>query len=246
MRLLTETRVFSRWHERLPAGSTILPVALLTVLAWAPLAAAGESAVALPAPKVASVGATPSGMQTAVLAGGCFWGVEAVFQHLDGVTDVVSGYSGGDEDSASYAATSTGRTGHAEAVQITYDPQQISYATLLQVYFSVAHDPTQLNRQGPDTGPQYRSNIFYANDRQQQIAEAYIAQLDEAGVFERPIVTRVDPLDAFYPAEAYHQNFAYRNPTHRYIVINDLPKVKNTQRLFPEIYRDTPVIVAAQ
>ena len=185
-------------------------------------------------------------MEKATFGAGCFWGVEAVFQHLDGGTDVVSGYSGGDEDSASYAATSTGRTGHAEAVQITYDPQQISYATLLQVYFSVAHDPTQLNRQGPDTGPQYRSNIFYANDRQQQIAEAYIAQLDEAGVFERPIVTRVDPLDAFYPAEAYHQNFAYRNPTHRYIVINDLPKVKNTQRLFPAIYRDTPVIVAAQ
>jgi peptide-methionine (S)-S-oxide reductase len=175
--------------------------------------------------------------QTAVLAGGCFWGVDAVFKHVKGVTSVVSGYSGGDASTANYETVSTGTTGHAESVKITYDPSQVPYSDLLRIFFSVATDPTQLNRQGPDSGTQYRSMIFYANEQQKQTALAYIEQLSKAGVFSRPIVTQVVPLKAFYPAEAYHQNFLDRHPGYPYIVFNDLPKLRELQRQFPDFYK---------
>jgi peptide-methionine (S)-S-oxide reductase len=176
--------------------------------------------------------------QTAVLAGGCFWGVEGVFEHMRGVRNVVSGYAGGDSGTATYNKVGTGRTGHAESVQITYDPNEVSYGDILRVFFSVAHDPTQLNRQGPDTGPQYRSAIFYANDAQRNLARSYIAELDKSGKFPRAIVTRVDPLDAFYPAEKYHQDFMAKNPSHPYVVFHDVPKIRNLKRLYPEYYRE--------
>lgn len=177
------------------------------------------------------------GQQTAVLAGGCFWGLDGVFKHVKGVKDVVSGYSGGSALTAHYEIVSTGATGHAESVKITYDPAQISYAQLLKVYFSVATDPTELNRQGPDTGSQYRGVIFYTNDDQKRIALAYIDQLNKAKVFSRPIVTQVVPLKQFYPAEDYHQNFLERNPTYPYIVYNDLPKLQALQKEFPDLYK---------
>jgi peptide-methionine (S)-S-oxide reductase len=176
--------------------------------------------------------------QTAVLAGGCFWGVEGVFEHMRGVQNVVSGYAGGDSGTATYNKVGTGRTGHAESVQITYDPNEVSYGDILRVFFSVAHDPTQLNRQGPDTGPQYRSAICYANDAQRNLARSYIAELDKSGKFPRAIVTRVDPLDAFYPAEKYHQDFMAKNPSHPYVVFHDLPKIRNLKRLYPDYYRE--------
>jgi peptide-methionine (S)-S-oxide reductase len=176
--------------------------------------------------------------QTAVLAGGCFWGVEGVFEHMRGVRNVVSGYAGGDSGTATYNKVGTGRTGHAESVQITYDPNEVSYGDILRVFFSVAHDPTQLNRQGPDTVPQYRSAIFYANDAQRNLARSYIAELDKSGKFPRTIVTRVDPLDAFYPAEKYHQDFMAKNPSHPYVVFHDVPKIRNLKRLYPEYYRE--------
>jgi peptide-methionine (S)-S-oxide reductase len=171
----------------------------------------------------------------AVLAGGCFWGVEAVFEHLKGVTDVVSGYAGGGSNTAHYEMVGTGRTGHAESVRIKYDSSQISYGKLLQVFFTVAHDPTQLNRQGPDEGTQYRSAIFYQSEEQKRVAEAYIQQLTEAKVFPRPIVTKVVPLTAFYPAEEYHQDFIARNPGNSYVIYNDLPKLSALKKRFPEL-----------
>ncbi len=183
--------------------------------------------------------------QKAVLAGGCFWGVQAVFQHLNGVQRAVSGYSGGNRDTARYETVSSGRTGHAEAVQITFDPSVVTYGEILHVFFSVVHDPTQLDRQGPDTGPQYRSAIFYADDKQKEIATAYIAQLDKTKKFGAPIVTRVDPLKGFYAAEDYHQDYLLKNPTQPYIVFNDLPKVRNFQRALPELYRTKAVTVGS-
>ena len=183
------------------------------------------------------VKATGAGMQTAVLAGGCFWGVEGVFERLNGVSDVVSGYAGGSKSSASYEVVSTGATGHAESVKITYDPNRISYGQLLKIFFAIAHDPTELNRQGPDEGTQYRSSIFYVNEEQKQVATAYIKQLTDAKIFRTPIVTTVVPLEAFYPAEAYHQNFLVRNPTYPYIVYNDLPKVKHLEQEFPTMVK---------
>jgi len=180
---------------------------------------------------------TPAGKQTAVLAGGCFWGVDGVFKHVKGVTSVVSGFSGGQAKTAHYETVSTGTTGHAESVKITYDPSQVSYADLLRVFFSVATDPTELNRQGPDEGTQYRSVIFYANEEQKQIAQAYIAQLDQARVFHKPIVTQVVPFQAFYPAEAYHQNFLELHPDYPYIVYNDLPKLRALKKELPELYK---------
>ncbi len=171
---------------------------------------------------------------TAVLAGGCFWGVEAVFERLKGVSNVVSGFAGGSKTTAHYEIVSTGMTGHAESVEITYDPSQISYGKLLQVFFSVAHDPTTLNRQGPDRGTQYRSAIFYANDEQKRVAEAYIRQLNDAKVFSHPIVTQVVPLSGFYAAEAYHQHFIDHNPDYPYVVYNDLPKLKALEKQFPD------------
>ncbi len=185
------------------------------------------------------------GLQTAVLAGGCFWGVQAVYQHTKGVTNAVSGYAGGKKEDAQYYTVGSGRTGHAEAVQVTYDPRVISYGKLLQIFFSVAHDPTQLNRQGPDHGPQYRSEIFPQNDVQRQVAKAYIAQLDAAKAFPKKIVTKTDTdRQAFYPAEDYHQDYATLHPTQPYIVYNDLPKIANLKAMFPEVWREKPVLVA--
>jgi peptide-methionine (S)-S-oxide reductase len=177
------------------------------------------------------------GKQTAVLAGGCFWGVDAVFKHVKGVSSVVAGYSGGSATTAEYETVSNGTTGHAESVKITYDPSLISYSELLRIFFSVATDPTQLNRQGPDTGTQYRSVIFYASEEQKQTALAYIDQLNKAKIFSAPIVTQVVPLKAFYPAEEYHQNFLERHPDQPYIVFNDLPKLRELQKQFPDLYK---------
>ncbi|MDQ0464011.1 peptide-methionine (S)-S-oxide reductase [Caulobacter ginsengisoli] len=182
-------------------------------------------------------------IETAVLAGGCFWGVQGVFQHVKGVTSAVSGYAGGDGSAAHYETVGTGRTGHAESVRVTFDPRRISYGRILQIYFSVAHDPTQLNHQGPDHGPQYRSAIFPTSPEQARVAQAYIAQLDRARVFGAPIVTRVELNRPFFPAEDYHQDYLARYPTDPYIAQNDLPKVRQLQRLFPALYSPTPVLV---
>ena len=219
----------------------LLVAVLLGALVGAPSsAAAAESAVVIPAPVVNDVKAAGP-VQTAVLAGGCFWGVQGVYEHVRGVKQVLSGYSGGSKATAEYEVVSRGRTGHAESVQIRFDPKEISYGEILRVYFSVVHDPTQLDQQGPDSGPQYRSNIFYASSAQRKMAQAYILQLDQAKVFERPIVTRVDPLKAFYPAEEYHQDFLQHNPNHPYIVINDLPKIDNLRKIFPTYFREPPI-----
>ena len=178
-----------------------------------------------------------AGEQVAVFAGGCFWGVDAVFKHVRGVSRVVSGYAGGGAATAQYQIVSTGATGHAESVRVTYDPAQISYSRLLQIFFSVAHDPTELNRQGPDVGTQYRSAIFYANEAQKKVALSYVDQLSQAKVFSRPIVTQVVPLHDFYPAEEYHQNFLARHPHHPYILLYDLPKLRQLQKQFPALYQ---------
>ena len=221
-------------------------IALLPVLGALTLtpAAAAEPAVTIPPP--ASATATEgSGLQTTVFAGGCFWGMQAVFQHVKGVTNAVSGYAGGDKKDAEYETVSGGRTGHAESVRITFDPKRVSYGQLLQVYFSVAHNPTQLNYQGPDYGTQYRSEIFPQNDAQRRVAKAYIAQLDAAHAFPRKIVTKVDNAKAaFFPAEHYHQDYATLHPHQPYIVYNDAPKVAHLQRMFPALWRDKPVTVA--
>lgn len=209
------------------------------------LVAAAETAVVIPAPALDPAPAGSGAQQTAVLAGGCFWGVQAVYQHTKGVTKALSGYAGGQKDSAHYEMVGTGRTGHAESVSITYDPQQITFGKILQIYFSVAHNPTELNRQGPDFGTQYRSAIFFADDEQKQIASAYIAQLQQARVFGSPIVTKLEPLSGFYPAEDYHQDFLVLHPSYPYIVFNDLPKLDNLKQVFPDYYRDTPVTVMA-
>jgi peptide-methionine (S)-S-oxide reductase len=208
-------------------------------------ARAAEPAVVVPAPTLDEASPAGAGSQTIVLAGGCFWGVQAVFQHTKGVTAAVSGYAGGEKQTAHYEMVGSGRTGHAESVAVTFDPRQVSYGKILQIYFSVAHNPTELDRQGPDVGTQYRSAIFYANDEQKRIANAYIAELDKAHVFARPIVTQLEVLHGFYPAEEYHQDFAVLHPSYPYIVFNDLPKVDNLKRLFAADYRDMPVTVMA-
>jgi peptide-methionine (S)-S-oxide reductase len=190
--------------------------------------------------------AKAKGQQTAVVSGGCFWGIQAVFAHVKGVTNATSGYAGGPAQSANYETVSTGETGHAESVQITYDPSQITYGQLLRVFFSVAHDPTELNRQGPDEGTQYRSMISYNSDEQKKIAEAYIAQLDKAKVFPRPIVTQVVALKAFYPAEAYHQDYAATHPNSPYIFFNDAPKVTHLKAEFPDLYTGTDAAAVAK
>lgn len=221
----------------------LVAVTTAAVLAFAPLAANAESAVAIP-PPAAEAPAPGIGPETALLAGGCFWGVQAVFQHVKGVTIAVSGYAGGDKTTASYETVSSGRTGHAESVKVTFDPQQISYGKILQIYFSVAHDPTQLNRQGPDTGTQYRSEIFPQSEAQAKIAKDYIAQLDAAHVFKHPIVTKTGSMKAaFFPAEAYHQDYATRHPYQPYIAFNDAPKVENLKKMFPNVWREKPVLV---
>jgi peptide-methionine (S)-S-oxide reductase len=200
------------------------------------LAGNALAAAPLPAPTADTPLAAAKRVETAVLAGGCFWGVEAVFEHVKGVTQVVSGYAGGTADTAKYNVVSSGTTKHAESVRVSYDPSKITYGQILRIFFSVAHNPTELNRQGPDTGPQYRSAIFYANEEQKKVAQAYIAQLNAAKAFPKAIVTEVAPLKAFYDAEAYHQDFAARNPMHPYIVMHDAPKVAALQRQFPEVY----------
>jgi peptide-methionine (S)-S-oxide reductase len=217
--------------------SRLSALILMVTLAGVVACNAGEAAVAVPNPAVDAALATTKSQQTVVLAGGCFWGIQAVFQHVKGVTSATSGYSGGEAKTAEYELVSNGDTGHAESVKITYDPSQITYGELLRVFFSVAHDPTELNRQGPDTGTQYRSSIFYGNDEQKKIAEAYIAQLDKAKLFPRAIVTQVVPLKAFYPAEAYHQDYATRHPDNPYIAYNDAPKVAHLQQQFPALYK---------
>jgi peptide-methionine (S)-S-oxide reductase len=217
----------------------VLP--LVGLLAGA--AQAAERPFVIPAPAVDAP--ANSEKQTVVLAGGCFWGVQAVFQHTKGVTSAVSGYAGGDKSTAHYEVVGTGRTGHAESVAVTFDPRQVSLGKILQIYFSVAHNPTELNRQGPDAGTQYRSAIFYADDEQKQVAAAYVAQLDKAKVYPEPIVTKLEPLRGFYPAEDYHQDFAVLHPSYPYIVFNDLPKVDNLKKMFSAEYRETPVTVMA-
>jgi peptide-methionine (S)-S-oxide reductase len=202
------------------------------------LCASALIAAEFPDPVIDNRAAVAAGKQTAVLAGGCFWCVEAVFQQIAGVEKVVSGYSGGDAKTAHYEIVSTGTTGHAESVQVTYDPKKISYGQILKVFFDVAHNPTQLNRQGPDVGPQYRSAIFYSNPEQKKIAEAYIKQLDQAKVFPAPIVTQVVELKAFYPAEEHHQNFCNRNPTNPYVVNVAMPKVEKVKTKVPELAKE--------
>lgn len=206
-------------------------------------AAAGSTAV--PAPDVDEPAPTGTTNETAVLAGGCFWGVQGVFQHVKGVTQAESGYTGGAAQTANYETVSTGDTGHAESVRISFDPAQVTFGQLLRVYFSVVQDPTQLNRQGPDEGTQYRSAIFAQDDTQQRVAQAYIDQLNRAAVFPGPIVTTVSPKSEFFPAERHHQDFLNSNPTYPYIAINDMPKVNDLKQLFPELYRDQPVLMFA-
>jgi peptide-methionine (S)-S-oxide reductase len=217
-------------------GVVSLILALASLIACNQVRAASES-VSLPDPKVDAPLAATHGKQTAVFAGGCFWGIQAVFQHVRGVTEATSGYSGGKASTAEYEVVSTGTTGHAESVKVVFDPSQISYGQLLKIFFSVAHDPTQLNRQGPDVGRQYRSVIFYSDGEQQHIAESYIAQLEQAKVFARPIVTQVVALQAFYQAEAYHQNYATLHPNDPYIAYNDAPKVEHLREQFGALYK---------
>jgi len=197
----------------------------------------GASRVMLPAPAIDISTIAPEGKQIAVFGGGCYWGMEAVFEHLKGVSDVVSGFSGGGASTADYGLVSAGLTDHAESVKIIYDPSKISYSQLLKVYFLVAHDPTQLNRQGPDSGKQYRSVIFFHNDEQKQAAQEYIAQLNKSQVFDKQIVTQLAPLNGFYQAAEYHQNYIVRHPSDRYVVTNDLPKLAKLQAKFPEMYK---------
>ena len=211
-------------------------VMIALILAGVARLRAANRAMSIPSPTVDNSLAKTKSQETAVVAGGCFWGIQAVFQHVKGVLSATSGYSGGSAKNAEYELVSTGDTGHAESVKIVYDPSQITYGQLLKVFFSVAHDPTELNRQGPDSGTQYRSVIFYGNDEQKRIAQAYIAQLDEAKIFPQRIVTQLAPLTAFYPAEPYHQDYAARHPDNPYIMFNDAPKVANLKKQFPDLY----------
>jgi peptide-methionine (S)-S-oxide reductase len=227
------------------ANVALVVGAALMAFAFATPRSTAEEARLVPPPAVdeAKGGSAP---EVAVIAGGCFWGVQGVFQHVKGVVSAVSGYDGGAKETAHYDMTSRGDTGHAESVRITFDPKTVSYGRILQIYFSVAHDPTELNRQGPDEGTQYRSTIFPMNAEQAQVANAYIAQLNGAHAFRAPVVTTVEENRTFYPAEAYHQDFLVQNPTYPYIVFNDLPKIENLKRLFPEAYRADPVLVGAK
>jgi peptide-methionine (S)-S-oxide reductase len=226
-------------------GSLRSFIVIIGLMAGTVACQAGEAASkAVPSPQMDTALAKTKGEQTAVIAGGCFWGIQAVFQHVKGVLHATSGYSGGAANTAEYEIVSTGETGHAESVRITYDPSQITYGQLLRVFFSVALDPTELNRQGPDEGTQYRSVIFYTNPEQQKIAQAYIAQLDKAKVYPHPIVTQVVPLKAFYPAEGYHQDYFEHHPDSGYIRYNDAPKVANLQQEFPDLYLQSPVLEA--
>ena len=221
--------------------SAVLGLAAAALLLWHSPLFGAEPPVIIAPPAVDNPKAAGP-LQTAVLAGGCFWGVQGVFEHVRGVKKVVAGYAGGEKSTAHYETVSSGATGHAESVQITFDPAAISYGQILQIVFSVVHDPTQLNRQTPDVGTQYRSAIFYVDDTQAKIARAYISQLDQSHVFARPIVTRVDPLKGFYAAEDYHQDYLIHNPTQPYIAAYDIPKIENFRRTFPELYSGAPVL----
>lgn len=237
----SRTHTISHSASRRGALASLLVLPAVALVLFNLPTAAQEAPVVIPPPAMdlSETGSTA----TAVFAGGCFWGVQGVFQHVVGVTNAVSGYSGGAADTATYEQTNSGTTGHAEAVQITYDPSVVSYGDLLQIYFSVAHNPTQLNYQGPDRGTQYRSTIFAVTDEQAAAAGAYIAQLDETDLFEGPIVTTIETLQAFYPAEQYHQDFLTLNPTWPYIVMHDLPKIAALKSIFPDAYRADPVLV---
>ncbi len=226
----------------------VFAAALLTVsalgISLATTSHAETAVVVPPATQLETVDPSTK-LETVVLAGGCFWGVQDVFQHLNGVKSAVSGYAGGNADTAEYETVSTGTTGHAESVQITFDPSVVNFATILQIYFSVAHNPTELNRQGPDSGTQYRSEIFAQSDAQKQVAQAYIDQLGKSAVFKAPIVTKLEMSKTFYPAESYHQDYATLHPDQGYIAYNDLPKVANLKSLFPKLYRAEPVLVGS-
>jgi peptide-methionine (S)-S-oxide reductase len=228
-------------HLKRAIGGPVLVAAAVGFGLWRLVDLSASAAVAVPPPAVDEPVRGDS--EAVVLAGGCFWGVQGVFQHVKGVTSAVSGYSGGTADTAHYETVSSGRTGHAESVKVTFDPHQVSLGRILQIYFSVVHDPTELDRQGPDVGSQYRSAIFTANDAQLEVARAYISQLNQARVFPKPVVTTAERLTGFYPAEAYHQDFLTLHPHYPYIVINDLPKVADLKQLFPELYRDAPILV---
>lgn len=233
-------RTWSAFTRRLLVAATMVGGGLTFVLNGPPSAAQETR----PVPMALHDIAPTDGRQTAVFAGGCFWGVQAVFQHVAGVASVTSGYAGGSAATATYEKTETGATGHAEAVEITFDPKQVSYGKLLEIYFSVAHDPTQLGGQGPDSGPQYRSAIFPRDEKQAKVATDYIAQLDASGVFSRPIATTIEDGKTFYPAEAYHQDYVYNNPGQPYVVIYEKPKIGALHRLFPGLYRQKPVLVS--
>jgi peptide-methionine (S)-S-oxide reductase len=226
---------------RLGSLAVVIAVVVAALYIGGPTTAlTGEEAIVIPPPTIDNP-KVAGPMQTAVVAGGCFWGVQGVYQHVRGVRRVLSGYAGGTKETADYEVVSRGNTGHAESVEISFDPREVSYGEILQVFFSVVHDPTQLDRQGPDTGTQYRSNIFYVDEQQRKIAEAYVAQLGKSKAFRKDIVTRVDRLPGFHPAEAYHQDFLLENPRYPYIVINDLPKIENFKKLFPDRYHEPPV-----
>ena len=228
--------------SRFSAYAAAIGLLAISAIKIAPSLAA-EDAVIIPPPAVDIQ--NTSSVQTTVLAGGCFWGVQGVFQHTAGVVNAVSGYAGGSKMTADYSTVSTGTTGHAESVEVKFDPKKISYGKILQIFFSVAHDPTQLNRQGPDSGTQYRSAIFTTSDEQQKVTDAYIAQLDAAKVYKKPIVTKVGPLEAFYPAEAYHQDYLTLHPNQPYIAYNDIPKVENLKKIFAENYIEKPTLVGS-
>jgi peptide-methionine (S)-S-oxide reductase len=224
------------------ASYVVCTIAALA-LAWAIVPSSAETAHAIPAP-TADQTAGSAATKTAVFAGGCFWGVQGVYQHVEGVLSAVSGYAGGEQATAKYETVGSGSTGHAESVRIVYDPRKVSYGKLLQIYFSVAHDPTELNRQGPDVGTQYRSTVFAMDDEQARLTQAYIAQLDGTKLFGRKIVTTIERGKPFYPAEAYHQDYLTLHPNQPYIVFNDLPKIENLKRIFPDAYRVAPALVS--
>ena len=222
-------------------AAALVALGTIGVLVWQSPLFGAEAAVVIAPPAIDNP-KTAGPLQTAVLAGGCFWGVQGVYEHVRGVRKVIAGYAGGDKATADYETVSSGTTGHAESVKILFDPAEISYGQILQIAFSVVHDPTELNRQGPDVGSQYRSSVFYADDSQKRIAEAYIAQLDRSHAFPRPIVNRVDPLKGFYAAEDYHQDYLIHNPSSPYIAYFDIPKIENFKRTFPQLYSGQPVL----
>ena len=240
MKKITDKRVKSLRNYSLIAGLVLASAFVFQNNAWS--WGGAEPAVVIAAPAKDEPAAT-SHSETALFAGGCFWGIQGVFQHVKGVTSAVSGYAGGAEGTANYDEVSTGETGHAESVKVTFDPTQVTYGELLHIFFSVGHNPTQLNRQGPDTGSQYRSAVFPLNAAQAAVAKAYIAQLNASKSFSEPMVTKIENNAHFYPAEAYHQNFLNDNPDYPYIVVNDLPKIKDLQQVFPANYREQPVLV---